>query len=162
MNEFKVPILPHLKKFIIAQLYNGQEEPIKVVEDSLLGRHIMSILIDKRNVTGSGAVGFMDKEYTSTLRLQLSSQMMKRSPRINKLARLNLELGEIFRQSLFVWVTCAKSYGIAAFPAVQHFLEEYGIEESEYSKDAAYKAWQRYQNLERTKEKSNLVTDEAK
>lgn len=153
MHEFKVPILPHLKKFIMGQLYEGHAEPIKVEEDSPLGRSVMSILIDKRKVTGSSAVGFMDKEYTSTLRLQLSSQMMKRSPRINKLARLNLEFGEIFRQSLFVWVKAEKKNGVAAFPAVQNFLEEYGIEEAEYSKDAAYKAWQRYRTSELRRKK---------
>lgn len=146
--EYKVPILPHLKKIILHQLYEGHQEPIKVEEDSPLGRSIMSILIDKRQVTTSVARSSHNREYDHTLRLVLSQAMMERSPSIKKLARLNLEFDEIFRQMIFVWVKAQRRNGVAAYTAVQGFLEEYGIDEGEYSKDAAYKAWQRFKSRE--------------
>lgn len=155
MTDFKVPILPHLKKFVLAQLYEGQQEPIKVEEDSPLGRAVMSILIDKRQVTTSVARSSHNKEYDHTLRLILSHAMMERSPSIKKLARLNLEFDEIFRQAIFIWVKAQKQNGVASSVAVQNFLEYYSIEEHEYSKDAAYKAWQRFKDMQYMKDRKN-------
>lgn len=144
--EFKVPLLPHLKKFIMGQLYKGLSEPIKVEEDSPLGRSIMSILIDGRAVTTSAAKHFKDREYSATFRITLSAAMAERSPRVSKLARLNLEFNEIFLQALYVWVKAENRNGVSAYVAVENFLLEYDIEENEYTKDAAYKAWQRYKS----------------
>ena len=155
MNDFKVPILPHLKKFVLYQLYDGQAEPIKVEEDSPLGRSVMSILIDKRQVTTSSARSAYSKEYDSTLRLVLSHSMMERSPSIKKLARLNLEFDEIFRQAIFIWVRAQNQNGVGSYAAVQNFLEFYKIDESEYTKDAAYKAWQRFKHQQYVKERKS-------
>ena len=153
--DFKVPILPQLKKFVLAQLYDGQAEPIKVEEDSPLGRAVMSILIDKRQVKTSIARSTHDKEYSETLRLTLSHSMMERSPSIKKLARLNLEFDELFRQAIFIWVRAQNQNGVSSSEAVQNFLDYYKIEESEYTKDAAYQAWYRFKHQKYQKERKN-------
>ena len=154
-TDFKVPILPHLKKFVLAQLYEGQSEPLKVEEDSPLGRAVMSILIDKRQVKTSEARSTHNKEYDSILRLVLSQSMMERSPSIKKLARINLEFDEIFRQAIFIWVRAQNQNGVASYGAVENFLEFYKIDESEYTKDAAYQAWQRFKHQKYLKERKN-------
>lgn len=155
--DFKVPILPHLKKFVLAQLYDGQSEPIKVEEDSPLGRSVMSILIDKRQVTTAVARSTHNKEYDGTLRLVLSHSMMERSPSIKKLARLNLEFDEIFRQAIFIWVRAQNQNGVGSYAAVQNFLEYYKIDESEYTKEAAYQAWQRFKHQKYQKDRKNRM-----
>lgn len=157
MSEFKVPILPHLKKFILGQLYDGQSEPIKVEEDSPLGRSIMSILIDKRQVNTNAAISSHNREYDDHLRLVLSHVMMERSPSIKKLARLNLEFDDIFRQAIFIWVKAQRRNGVSSYAAVQNFLAEYDINDWEYTTDAAYKAWQRVKSKEYQKKSRRRV-----
>lgn len=156
--EYRVPILPYLKKFILGQLYDGQDEPIKVEEDSPLGRSVMSILIDKRQVASSVARSFHGREYDDALRIVLSHSMMDRSPSIKKLARLNLEFDSLFRTALFVWVKAQNQNGIPAYTAVQAFLDEYDITEEEYAHAAAYGAWKRFKSGEYVKKRRRGVT----
>ncbi len=151
-TRFRVPIKPHLKKILLKQFYpnHRSDEFIKVEEDSLLGRHIMSILIDKRTI--KKATGLLRYDFQDELKLELSQTMAKRSPRIDKLTMLNHELDEIFQTALFVWIKAQKHSGISAKRACESFIAFYELE-NDYTFDAAHRAWNRYINNEYERER---------
>lgn len=139
-RTFKIPIKPHLKKFIMKAF--DYVEPIKVEEDTFLGKNIMSLIIDKRSVSVPW------EGYSEEVVLELSKQMAERSPKVRRLARINILLDRVFKQSLFLWVKAQHEAGIVPFQATKNFLAHFGIEEKEYSHDAAYRAWLRWKNGE--------------
>lgn len=143
-QTFKIPVLPYLKKYIVKQFFSGAKGPYKIEEDTLLGKQVMSLLIDARKID------FIDKhlEMSETLEVVLSDSMAKRSPRINKLICFNFFADKIFKTSLITWIRSAEHFGIRPFPASKGFLEHFEIEESEYSHDAAYRHWTRSMNSE--------------
>lgn len=142
---YKVPTLPHLKKFILKMF--KCHEPVKIEEDSIIGKSMMSLLIDKRQVKRS------NERYTDSITIVLSKEMSKRSPRIYNLVKVNTEFDQLFKHFLFQWIIAQDSVGIPAYESTEMFLKTYGIKETEYSKEAAYRAWLRYKNNEYQKER---------
>ncbi len=142
-----LPTKPHLKKFIL-KVYGP--EPIKVREDSNMGRHIMSILIDKREAGDNH-----NDQYTERLKISLSQDMSKRSPRIKKLLRLNFFIDNDFKESLYIWVFGQINAGINPYNATRNFCEHFNFDETEYTHDAAQRAWLRYINKEYAKKKKD-------
>lgn len=139
-----VPIKPHLKQFYL-KTYE-LTEPVKLEEDSILGSYVMSVLQDKR---GSTNPYFFNKGYTSdlitdTLKVKLSEAMVKRSPRIIKLIRINIFLQHIFKHSIIVYIKASMKSGVNAYTACKLFLESYGFDESEYTLDGVQKIWNRH------------------
>jgi hypothetical protein len=143
-NNFKVPVSAYVKKYLAKKFFNGNKGPIKIEEDTLLGKQFMSIIIDARNKD------FIDKhiEYTETIDVILSQDMMSKSPRIHKLVAINFFLDKLFKEALVDWILSAQHYGVRPFPASKDFLAHYGIDENEYSHDAAYKYWTRRKNAD--------------
>lgn len=148
-KQFEVPIQPHLKKFILKQY--KLKEPIKVEEYSVLGKVVMGALMDKRNsvelnkLTSHRGTGQRDL-LTDTLRIILSKGMSERAPRLHKLVRINIDMHRIFKDYMLVWIIAQHDVGIPPNTSCKRFLEKYGIDENEYSYDAAWKYWMRYKN----------------
>jgi hypothetical protein len=89
----KVPIKPHLKKFFLKS--HSLTEPIKVDEDTLLGKQVLSILQDKRSLNGREMniiTEFDSDQLDDNLKLELSTTLTDRAPRIGKLIRINIYL----------------------------------------------------------------------
>lgn len=160
-TRFRVPIKPHLKKVLLAHCYPNHKPAdfIKVEEDSFLGRHIMSILIDKRSI--KKASGLLRYDFNDELNLELSTRMAQRSPRIEKLTMLNLELDEFFQSCLFVWVKAQKSMGTSAKRSIESFIAFHQLED-DYTFDAAHRAWNRYINSEYQKEKEQRKRNKSR
>lgn len=135
-----IPVKPHLKKFILKRY--GQVEPLQVAENSVIGKHIMSMLIDKRDFENS------NDEYSDIIQLQLSQAMYKRSPRIKNLIRINYYLENDFKEALFIWVHAKIDSGINPYNATREFVEFYNFSPTEYTHDAAQRAWLRHKNGE--------------
>jgi hypothetical protein len=146
---FKVPTTAYLKKWITRKIQNDNPGPLKIEEDTLLGKQFMSIIIDARKKD----VIDQHLEHTHVIEVILSQDMMKRSPNLPRLVPINFFLDKLFKEDLRSWVLSARFYGIRPYPATKNFLEFYGIDESEYSHDAAYRYWQRWQSSQYKKDR---------
>jgi len=133
-----IPIKPHLKKFVLFQL--DRSEPLELSEKDLLGSAVMKILLEKRQHRFENIV----ESYTSRIKVKLNSDMRKRSPRLYRLIYANTELEREFKEALMLWIRAQRQLGYTAKDACINFLETMKIDEREYSWDAAYKAWQRF------------------
>jgi hypothetical protein len=145
----KIPIKPHLKKFVLFVM-DVDEEPIRVTEKQMLGRCIIKVLQETRSHR------FDNVLYTYTARIQvvLTEDMRERSPNMKRLVYINTEIENYFRESLIMWVKAQTKGGSPANEACKSFLAEMKIDDSEYSFDAAYKVWQRYNDIKRKKRSS--------
>lgn len=148
-KHFRVPVMPYLKKYVEQKFFAGQTAPYKLEEDTLLGKQFMSAIIDARKKD------VIDKhiEMSDHLHICLSEAMAERSPSIKKLIHINFFLDKLFKDALITWIQSAEYFDVRAFPASKAFLEKYGIDESEYSHDAAYRHWQRTKNASYNKTK---------
>lgn len=154
-TNYYIPVLPHVQKYVSKKFFNGNNHgPYKIEEHALLGKIFMAVIIDGRKAD------FIDKhlEMTGKLHVKLSQDMLKRSPRMNKLVTVNFFLDKLFKDALIDWILSADHYGIRPFPASKDFLQYYGIEEAEYSHDAAYRHWIRWKNSEYNKKHGQLRT----
>jgi len=141
-NRFTIHIYPHVKKFITR---NNKANPFRVEEYSTLGRLITLALRDTR---ASFQYKDNNDQYrnrlTATITIILTDDQSKYGPTIGKLMRINIDMDRIFKEALIVWICAQQQQGIPPYNACKLFLQYYGIDESEYSLDAAYKYWQRY------------------
>ena len=142
-KNFKVPVYAYLLKYCRKQFFAGQSQPYKIEEDTLIGKQFMSVLMDVRKKEMMGDQLLLQ---TETLDVELSEAMAKRSPNLGKLAPLNFFLDKLFKDALIMWIKSAEHHGIKPYPSSKAFLEHFGIDEHEYSHDAAYKHWTRYKN----------------
>jgi len=140
-KDFNVPLLPYLKKYAEKQFFAGYRAPYKIEEDTLIGKYIMSLIIDGRQVDMRG-----DKkiEMSERLHIHLSEAMAERSPSLRKLVPINYYLDKLFKNELITWIKSSEDCGVRPFVSSKNFLQHYSIDESEYTHDAAYKVWQRY------------------
>lgn len=141
-KHFRVPVLPYLKKYVELKFFAGKKGPFKLEEDTLIGKQFMAAIIDARKKD------VIDKhiEMSEYIEVELSEVMAERSPAIYKLIQVNFFLDKLFKDALITWIQSAEHFGVRAFPASKEFLIKYGIDESEYSHDAAYKHWLRVKN----------------
>ena len=147
-KNFRVPVLPYLKKYIEKQFFAGLKAPYKIEEDSLIGKFMMSQIIDGRHKDLRG-----DKriEMSQVIEIELSEAMAERSPSLGKLITVNYFLDKLFKNELITWIKSADYCGVRPFPASKAFLQHYKIDENEYSHDAAYRHWLRDQQKGRRK-----------
>lgn len=133
-----IPIKPHLKKFVLFQL--DRPEPLVVSENDMVGSAIMKILLEKRQHKFETTV----ERYTSRIKVILNHDMRERSPKLYRLIYANSELDREFKEALILWIRAQKQLGHTAKDACISFLATMKISEKEYSYDAAYKFWQRF------------------
>ena len=82
--------------------------------------------------------------FTSRIAVELTHDMRERSPRLYRLVYANTELEREFKEALVMWIRAQKQLGYTAKDACISFLETLKITDREYSYDAAYKFWQRF------------------
>lgn len=158
LGVIKVPIKPHLKKFFLRTYHLS--EPVKLEEDSILGNQVMAILQDKRSINGKEMnnlnYGSADDLLTDTLAIVLSTEMQKRSPRVQKLIRINFFLQHMFRHSVIVFIEASIKSGVNAYAACRQFLETYNYDESEYSLDGIHQIWKRHRASQLKKNRTGV------
>jgi hypothetical protein len=138
-----IPIKPHLKKFLLFTMQVS--EPVVVTEKDLLGSAIMKVLQETRNHKFDNVL----ESYTERLKVVLTESMRKRSPRLHRLVYINTQLEKDFQTGLMLWIRAQRKMGYTAKDACKDFLATFKIDEPEYSYDAAYKAWQRFNEPKR-------------
>lgn len=154
-KRFHVPILPYLKKYATRQFFAGLAPPYKLEENTLIGKQVMSLILDNRttHLRGDNKI-----EMSQRLEIELSKMMAERSPSINKLIPINFFLHQLFKNELITWIKSADEYGVKPFVSSKDFLVHYRIDESEYSHDAAYKMWTRHKSIGHKQKKTPLVS----
>lgn len=138
---FNIPAPDHLVKFATKEFWEGKTAPFPVDEGSLLGKHIFSILIDRRKLDP-----LYLGDYESELKLNLSNTLAKRSPDLIRLSRINLFLEELFRQCMISWVKAQIQIGSNRYQAVISFLKYYDLQTDEMV-DRCYQYIKRKHNL---------------
>lgn len=139
------PIKPHLKKFVLWML--ELPEPLKITERDMLGRAIIKVLQETRARRLDNA-----KElFTDRISVELTVDMARRSPYLHRLINVNVELDNQFAEALVVWVKAQRESGLPASTACKSFLAKLRIDESEYSFEAAWKVWLRFNESVRKK-----------
>lgn len=139
-----IPIKPHLKSFIYSIYRSDPGMPLKVEENDLteLGQILYQVITDKRTLN-KGHDAFSER-----LAVVLPKRMSQRSPRINKLVRINLLYDRSFKRQMFTWIEAQGEVGIPAYQSVELFLKHYNISERDYAKESAYRSWTRWKNEE--------------
>lgn len=143
----RVPIAPHLKKFILKQY--KYEEPVPVQLKTLLGQQVYSLLRDKTRQKTN-----YDK-YTEELQLELSDMLSDFEYRLSKVVLLNVYFEKIFKSTMYTWILAQDMEGRPPYHGVRSFLKFYNITEEEYSSESAYRAWLRYKNNEYKKHRES-------
>jgi len=138
-SKFTIQVFPHLKKFI-AKTYGAGV--IRTDESTVFGRLVTAALRDNRIRKDFNHLDWHMKT-TAQISIQLTTEQSGLGPKLGKLGRLNLDMDRVFKESLSGWILAQKQAGVMAYTACKAFLEFYGIDDSEYSLDAAYKHWQR-------------------
>jgi hypothetical protein len=138
-NRYTIPVFPHVKKFIL-KTYN-LTPPIKTEEYHTFGKLVTKALLDNRSSAEYNDL--YRNKLTDTLVIMLTKEQSEFSPRINRLLRLNIDMDRVFKDHLIAHILTLRPLGIPAHTACKMFLEKFGIDENEYSLDAAYKCWQR-------------------
>jgi len=139
-TRFTIHVFPHLKKFI-AKTYGAGV--IRTEESTVLGRLVTATLREKRISKFSAIDWPHHLKPSESLTIQLTVEQARLSPRLNKLDRINLDMDKVFKESLAGWILAQTEAGRMAYTACKSFLEFYGIDDNEYSLDAAYKYYQR-------------------
>lgn len=142
--DFSVPVPAYIYKYVVKKFFAGNKGPFKIEEDTLLGKQFMATILDVRKKD------VIDKhlQFTERIPVILSQDMMKKSPNIAKLVSINFFLDKIFKEALIEWIQSAMYYGIRPYNSSRDFLAHYNIDETEYSHDAAYKLWTRWNSSE--------------
>lgn len=143
MREFKIYVFKHVHKFML-QTYPHQRGTFTCYENTELGKLVTLALI---KTTTEKLRSIEDKDRArqmATIIIKLNSAQVNHSPRLYKLSRLNLDMDDIFKQRLLLWIAAQRNLGSSVRSACINFLEHYGIEEKEYSLATAYKFWQRF------------------
>lgn len=148
---FKVPVYPHIKKFLakkykrtVAQSeirISGNQRVYSCEEYTVLGKLVKLTLMHRKE-----KIHHLDQfrnRLTENILLKLTSHQARLSPRIKTLININDHLDTYFKESLLSYIKEQDEDGVPPFNACRNFLEKYGIDENEYSLDAAYKYWQR-------------------
>jgi hypothetical protein len=144
----KIPIKPHLKKYVLFTM--DCQEPIATDEKGMIGRCIINVLKEKREHRFDNVL----EKYTDRIEVQLNADMRSRSPKLHRLLYINIELERLFREAIIIWVHAQKDAGMPANEACKNFLAKLKIEEREYSFDAAYKLWQRFNDIRKARKRN--------
>lgn len=137
-NPISIPIKPHIKKFVLFVM--EAQEPFIVRERDILGRAIIKAIQETRSRKFDRV---LDK-YTARIKVVLTKEMRERSPMIRRIIHMNTYLEMEFGDAIILWVKAQRKLGSPDSEACKDFLRTLKIDETEYSYDAAYKVWQRY------------------
>lgn len=138
---YRIPVFPHVKKFIL-KLY-GNTEPVKIHEYNSLGKLVTMALQDKRMRADQNDQ--QRDRVTDSITIVLNKEQSELGVRLGKLMRINTSVDTIFKEHLLTWIEAMKKNNIAPYTACRSYLHHYGIDDGEYSLDAAYKFYQRTQ-----------------
>jgi len=146
--QFKIKLLPHLKKFVQKHLLDGQVQPYKIEGHTFLGGAIRMIASDKRSPPSAITTS---KHLRHTITVMLSQDMTNRIPRNCKLEKINGHIALLFKECLITWVMASRTLDIPVSEAIRSFQDQFELRENEYKYATAYKVWLRRCVVQRPK-----------
>lgn len=116
------------------------------------GKLVTLALLDRRGASHalSVASGVGAERLTQKINIILTKDQRDLSPRLQKLYRLNIDFDNLFKEHLITYLKAQQLVGTPVYVACGNFLDHYKIEESEISKEALYKCWQRSKSKKNT------------
>jgi hypothetical protein len=115
-----------------------------VEEYTSLGKYVTLAL---REPAGAENNGQYRDRLTTTITIVLTKKQSQLGPRLHKLMRINTDMDRVFKDHLLTSIYMLSGTGIAPYSACRMFLAYYGIDESEYSLEAAHRFYQRSKDL---------------
>jgi len=86
---------------------------------------------------------------TTTIDIAISANNTRRRP-LGDLWQAGMYLHEVCRQRLLLFIEAQNVVGIPASRSIEIFYEIYDIDEDDYSRDSAYRLWQRHSSEKRS------------
>lgn len=131
-STFHVPMPDHLIKWVSLHFFEGQGQPFKVNENSVIGRHIVAVLSDQRSKD------LVDCDYENSISFELSAALARMGPSLIKLGHLRFGLENDFKSHLETYTRAQVNLGQGRYKSVESFLKAFQITEHEYSIETAY------------------------
>lgn len=145
-NHFTVPVYRRVKKFLKEHQGIDVSKPVVVDEYSLLGKMVLAALRESRENRLKEYNDQYRDQLLDSITFALSSEMMKLSPRIGKLVRVNIDIDMWLKDSMLTHIEAQRITGIPEYTACRSFLVHYKLTD-DYNLDSAYKTYQRAEVL---------------
>lgn len=142
--EIDMAVYPHVKEFLLN--FHMAKEPFEITMDSLEGKVLMANLHEHRSYK------VIPERMTARLKVVLPAYMARKQIRVRTVINFNRYYDRLFKRLLFTWIDCAVQLNYAEWPAVELFMERYGIDDGNYSKETAWRAWMRWKKVRRDRE----------
>jgi hypothetical protein len=152
---FHIPLPDHLIKWCSLYHFDGQLQPFKVNENSVVGKDIIAVLSDQRSKE------LVPCDYVNTISFELSVALAKMKPSLIKLGHLRSFIENDFKKSLEHYTRAQVEMGQGRYKAVQSFLKSFQITEQEFSIDTAYQIVKRVEARKYTNAKKETSIDQG-
>lgn len=134
--QAQIPIVPFVKQILLKE-YGA--EPIRITGQSLLGKQVMSFVLDLED---QGLEGIeLPKVYGTTIQIELSTRLWKFLQRYNDLFQAGMFFERMAQRMMIQHIIAQVRAGRTAWSAMEDFLLFYDIGEDEYAAMSAYELW---------------------
>ena len=147
-NVFTIQVYPHVRKYMMRfPRFPRTTQGVFLCEDtSDLGVYVTRCLTHSRSWKSINDQ--VRDRATAQIKIMLTDEQMKHSPRLVKMQRLVIDIDRHFKSALLHHIMGLQTVGVPVLTACKTFLEQYNIDEKEYSLDNCYKHWQRSGKIE--------------
>jgi hypothetical protein len=134
-KKVTLPILPHLKKWIRkkygrAMIYADSSTAIGITLQGLAALRCKAASATER--------------YTEGVTVVFSIKQSRYEIRSSFVVSANAYFNKLFQEEMFAYIEALYKEGVPRFQAVERFLDMYDIEEGEFQKNSAYRAYMRH------------------
>lgn len=140
-----INVYPHVRKYMMAHYIRNSQGVFICTESTPLGLYTRLALLDREEWRNPSNDQVRDRA-TASVQLELTTSQLRLSPRLFKLKSINIYLDRQFKEALISCILSQNEAGVAVYPACKIFLEQYHIDEKDYSLDNCYKHWQRWKS----------------
>lgn len=161
-RDYTIHVFPHVKKFMKKSNIPYENRTFISEEYSTFGKLVTYCLRCRREKSKAAGSGYGTNSQsrdrlTASITIRLTVDQSRMSVRLAVLQHLATELDDLFKEALLTWISAQEVLDVPALSACRHFLDYHGIDENEYSLDAAYKCWQRARAKKKEKSVENSL-----
>lgn len=148
MIDVKIPVKPHVKKYLVKKYGTVH----RVSSTSFIGMLLLHFL-------GKSVTGFQKAEGIEAYELSIPEYYVNTAGHTipdEALKRIGECMDKLFREELFAYLDLRVSNGFKALPELNLFLNRYEISEDDLQRGSIYKAYQRHCGM-KIKSKKNAA-----
>lgn len=129
----QIPVRAYVRKIILRE--HGPE-PIRITQQSLLGKNVLAMLFDyaESEVPQHGCFG-------EPLSVEISTRLSRHFQKYEDVFQSGFYFEKVAQQMLVTYILGGVRAGRKAWDAMRDFLALYDISEDEYAAEAAYMVW---------------------